>query len=156
MANWTDSVGRVKGSKENIEKFFEILGNKNEELPYLQRTQLNWYEVEDGSSSPFDFSCAWSVEGCWINCVLDKEEYPLMTNIMEITKDLDLEVKIVSAEPGVHFLEYLHIDKGEVKAEEFWAEEDTEKIKVDCPRSEKSWTQLYTLFDQIVEEKLHL
>lgn len=164
MANRTDGTARVKGSKKNLLKFVEILKREKEGVPYLPRTIVNWFEMseeeianheEEEFSFAFDVDCAWSVVDCWLNYGLDERD-PMMQHITTIAEDLNLEIKVLAAEPGMYFIEYLHIDKGWVKAEEYWAEEDAEKMEVDCPEDEKSWEQLYALYSKLADEKLYL
>lgn len=163
MANRTDGMARVYGSKENLLKFVDILEGE-EGVPYLPRTSVNWVEMtkeeimdneEDEFSFAFDVDCAWSMVDCWLNYGLD-EANPLMQHITSITKDLDLEVKAVSYEPGAYFVEYLHVDKGVVCEERFWDEADAKKIKVKCPKEDKDFEQLYVLYENVVDEFLDL
>jgi hypothetical protein len=153
MANWTDSLGRVKGSPENVKKFFKILNREDLSLPHLPRTSVNEYENE-GETGWFDFGCAWSVVDCWFNYTCEGKEI----GILELTETLNLEIKVLSSEIGSYYIEYFHVKNGNIIEENCWGEDDMKKVKLKerAPRGEKHLYQLWELQDQLIDKYMHL
>lgn len=153
MANWTDSLGRVKGSPENVRKFFDILEKETDGLPYLPRTILNEHENE-GETGWFDFGCAWSVADCWLHYGFSEGQI----GIIELTKQLNLEVKVLSSEIGSYYIEYFHVRNGEMIEEVCWGEDDIRAVKLDkkVPEEEVHLFKLWALQDQLIDKYMHL
>ena len=141
MANWTSTWVMVKGTPENIEKLNTILKGEDKRRKWLPRTELI---LSDTNKGEFCVQGAWSVMSCWINGYpqeirtkpemyyqMTPQRAKLVRTILELSKELDLELKILSEEPGCCFIEFYHIDSGELLVEETYDTEGFEDIEAE-------------------------
>ena len=127
MPNWCYAEMRVKGTPENKRKLYDLFLSQTEDNSdkqrYFARTWLNFMHCDtieeevQQEVSIFNLEVAWSVHSCMF------EGYPQQNRehcptILEVSKELDLELQIASEECGCCFREFYHIDKGELLLDE--------------------------------------
>ena len=141
MANWTSTWVMVKGTPKSLEKFNTILKGEDKRQKWLPRTELIW---SDTSKGEFCVQCAWSVMSCWLNGYTQEirtkpemfyqmtpQRAKLVRTILELSKELGLELKILSEEPGCCFIEFYHIDNGKLLEEQTYDTEGFEDIEAE-------------------------
>ena len=124
MANNCGYEIRVKGKKENLEKFYHYMDyeNQNEEEKHFARIfshEREYYTTTDGNEGMYIYGdCAWSLHTCLMkgqgSYFGSEDENPQLVNAVDVSKELDLEIEMWSEEPGVGFCEHKYIKKGEV------------------------------------------
>ena len=135
MPNLCSYLLKVKGSKENCEKFHAIM--EDYDLPkhfwrVFEADIFNEEETEDGYVMEIGGSCAWSVRSCMCKGVFTyANEHPDNgTSLLEQSLELGLEIEVYSEECGVGFMEHYHYKNGEELENEcedyttFWWDRD--------------------------------
>lgn len=139
MPNYCDYSMRVKGKKENIEEFIEIIKADYNyyTMKFTAKRHLHRVFEADVVNEPdeicdgiydaiIDGYCAWSVSCCMFDGAHSyyqqlKSEYGDMfrgTTIPIESKRLDLDIEIFSSEPGIQFMEHYIVKKGDIVLEE--------------------------------------
>ena len=156
MPNWCYFNMLVGGRRENVDLFVGILYNGYDQIHMCRINDIDICNTEDyGMYRRVEIcgECAWSVYCCMFDGpasyfgdhVRDTANPPhpriarhyklptgVTTNIIALSKQLELDISIHSEEPGMCFCELYHIKNGEVlteetgKYEELWiGESDT-------------------------------
>ena len=174
MPNWCHFEMIIGGRRENVDLFCSILGNDYDKIHMSRITDVDVYKTEDYGlyrRAYVSGECAWSVYCCMMDGplsyfanyvkqvtdppnprVADYYQRPtgVLTNILVLSKQLDLEIAIYSEEPGMCFCELYKINRGKLemeeigKYEEFWVDEfHTWKEVVDYygKNELKGWTE---------------
>lgn len=132
MPNWADFSMRIRGTKDNCEKFKDILFHENDKL-YFHRT-FPYDKYTEGAIysdyfMEFCGECAWS----FICSMGESQTYSDGTHsstVCEISKLLNLSVEIYTTETGWHFSEHYFYKNGDeliadcVDYQELWWDED--------------------------------
>lgn len=119
---------KVKGKKENVDRFKKILNGENTNLKMRGILNVNIEDSEvDFFSSEEIISVSGSLRWDVYTCMFDGEnqlikEDSLMeqstTNILKESENLELEIEIYSMEFTVGFEEHFHIKNGEILVED--------------------------------------
>ena len=122
MPNWCETHIRVKGRKDCVEAFIDILYNDYDKTHFYR--VLDVYEdhiYTDHMWMCADIICnvAWSVMVCMMTGPftyrdVDKDPNTLGTDILTVSRDLNLDIQVTSAEPRMGFKENYMISKGEL------------------------------------------
>ncbi len=125
MPNWCSGEIRVRGSKESKRKFLNLFLLESEEANrtkqrYFARSWLSTTleEIENQLNNEVLIFCvevAWSIYTCMFKGYPNGESCP---TIMEISKELELDIQIASDEQGLCFTEFYHIKNGKLLIEE--------------------------------------
>lgn len=144
MPNFCDYEMRVRGKKENVEKFIDIIKcnydyskkefTSDRHLSRVFEANSCWkdeeyelHEYEDGTVADVIYGyCAWSVYSCMMEGERTyyrdlKERYKdesRVTSLIECSKDLDLDIEAFSEELGFEFMEHFLIRKGVVEIDD--------------------------------------
>ena len=117
MANNCYYEMKVTGKKEDIDRLFNILKYKDEELKLARIFSADLVDIEDKGEESYAFiagDCAWSVHSCMRTGEGTYSEYtPELTNIRHLSEVLGLEIEIISDEPGIGFCEHYYYKNGE-------------------------------------------
>lgn len=119
MPNYCFYEIRVKGSKQNVDNFKNIIKYKNEQEHFhrvFEFTEYSYEEMADGSYQLEGCGdCAWSVEHCFLN---SNPSRPTLTNLQEVSKNHNLQIEIIGEELGCQFAEHYCYINGECFAYE--------------------------------------
>lgn len=161
MANMTSSFCYAKGKTKDLRRFLEILKNTSEDNDlWLPRTELiNYPENISGNIASFYLNCAWSISSCWgdddgyVRDIrrrpnsyfnITSEKMANVRSMSEITKELNIDVKVVSITSEDNFAEYYYWSKGKLL--------EKEVREYECDVDEES-EDYYDLYDEWEEEK---
>lgn len=130
MPNYCSYEMKVNGKKESQEKLLEIMKADYDYNTMEFSADKHLFRIFEASLCEFseddDFFisgyCAWSVYSCmmegehsYYNSL--KERFPNEfrgTTLVELSKELDLEIEVFSEEPGCGFMEHYIIKNGEL------------------------------------------
>lgn len=125
MPNWCYGEIRVKGKEENKRKFLHFFLTENEEENkkkerYFARSWLinSLEEIEKWIEEDvliFGVEVAWSINSCMVNGYPNDNSCP---TIMDVSRELELDIQIASEEQGIGFTEFYHIKNGVVLIDE--------------------------------------
>lgn len=159
MPNWCFGEVRVKGSEENKRKFLKLFLTENEEENrakerYFARSWLtvNLEELEEQLKNEvlvFGVEVAWSIYSCMIKGYPNGETCP---TIMEISKELELNIQIASDEQGMCFTEFCHIKDGELLIDEVDDLEDSGISIKDFSNEEEYYEACENWYSKVYEK----
>lgn len=118
MANLCSYSMRIKGTKENVNEFYERMENydKPNHLWRVEADIYGEYVNEDGTTTiDVAGSCAWSIESC-----CRASGYSEGVDLFEVnSRELDLEIECWSDECGCCFQEHYLYKKGECLIDDY-------------------------------------
>lgn len=117
MANYCEFMMKVKGSKESILSFKEVLERSDKYQSDNILAGLISYDASDIHSEYAYITgiCKWSVHTSFMegdgtyysDSLTDKKSFPFtLTNIVKLAKELDITIEVFGEEPGMGFIEY--------------------------------------------------
>lgn len=119
MPNYCFYEIRVKGSKQNIDTFKNIIEYNNEQEHFhrvFDFTEYSYEEMADGSYQLDGCGeCAWSIEHCFLN---SNPSNPTLTNLQMVSKNYNLQIEIIGEESGCQFAEHYCYVNGNCLAHE--------------------------------------
>jgi len=168
MPNLCSYGMKVVGTKENKDKLLEIMKRgydcTKEDDIHMWRVfdaYRNSYKGDDEELYFIGGNCAWSVYSCMFDgpgTYQQRDETGKGTTIVQLSKDLNLDIEIFSEEPGIGFMEHYIIRQGDVTTNdvvdyyEYDIEEyDTyEQFLEDCPDAKENVTK--DMFDAATKD----
>ena len=124
MPNYCDYTMRIHGTKENLDTFTKIIQanySYAENTPWCSFKKHFWRVFEatvlfsetNPSIAYVDGYCAWSVDTCFFpNGYQKTHNNVYSTDILSVSKELQLTIEIRSVESGCQFSEFFFIDNG--------------------------------------------
>lgn len=160
MPNLCSYAMRVKGKRENIEEFVDVMTNYSLERHFWRvfRADAEYYDsAPDGLAiACIHGECAWSVYCCmctgdwtYANDVAEERR----TSLQFESRRLNLEIEVYSDEPGMEFQEHYRYRNGEELAAESVEYRCFSLDYIDDEATEEEKTEMFEEFKK--ENKLN-
>jgi len=111
MPNYCDYTMRIRGKKEDRDKWVELMNNYELENHFFRIFETwrdnDWFDRED--CEMVSGYCAWSIESCCRESGYSEGKDLLAIN----SRELNLDVEVWSEEPGCGFQEHYIYSKGQ-------------------------------------------
>ena len=138
MPNWCETAIKVKGYKPEVDEFIRILNADYDyssmefsHIPHLFRVfyveELEYYIIPKSDNivvAELYCDCAWSAYSCmfpgehtYYDSLKNRLSHFYGTNIIDLSKNLRLDIEIITKEPGMLFQEHYRIINGDLVLE---------------------------------------